>query len=163
MNCLHWRRLCAVWIWPAGDWNLITVYITQGRSPKVPGLLFGMTSKCWLCLQVCRALLHALTQTHIHVHLELQSDTRTILCTNIRLPSLSTPSGHLLCSRYFKLLCRWSYVFAAIRSRTESCHRQLSKTVPKRRLLGQPARTNSGMGRVTCEGHEPHVHGRSIL
>ena len=38
----------------------------KGRSPEVPGLLYGVSSKCWLCTRVSRLL----SNIHWHEHTE---------------------------------------------------------------------------------------------
>ena len=123
-----------------------------------------LLSKSWLCMRVIYGPLH-LKRTHTDRH----GHVATLQCANMCYCADSctvTPLGHLLYSpniHFAELSCRSIYILSTIQSRAQKLRCQLSKIVPRSRLLQGSTRTNRGVGRVKRHRYECSLHGCDIV
>ena len=112
-----------------------TIFITQGRSPEVPGLLYGISSKCWLCTRVSHDLFCTPPQTNADGLRTAPKHEDDVIQQPAPIPSLLL--GYFLRSRDLHLaefLCQPIFVLAKIQGRAQECRYNLSKIVPRCRL-----------------------------
>ena len=55
---------CHFTLTPSATFCINAIVVTQGRAPDVPGLLFDIILKRWLCARVSHSLLHTLTKMY---------------------------------------------------------------------------------------------------